>query len=168
MKLSLHSSSPLTRRCRLPQLHLSMQIDPDGHGVQTPVPPQTLWLNLTLRTADGKEGPLFDQPLDLTTPAPTLMQGHLSIIQCYQTLQIEFRSFSQQLSSQRADQYGSIIREHFLKLSVNMQILVGEGGRDHWGGKETWPRGYAEEPQRTRWAELEPGGSCLWACRAST
>lgn len=93
----------LTKSSCLTQLNLSMQIDPDGHDVQTPVPPQTLWLNLTLMTADGKEGPpFFGQPVDPTTLTPTLPPclSHLSIIQYYKSLQIKFRSFfSQQLSS---------------------------------------------------------------------
>lgn len=33
-----------------------MQIDPDGRQGQTSSPPTSLWLNLTLRSADGREG----------------------------------------------------------------------------------------------------------------
>lgn len=47
-------------------------------------------------------------------------------IQHKQSSQIEFRSLSQQLSSQIADQYWDIITERFLKHSVNMQVLAGE------------------------------------------
>lgn len=77
---------------------------------------------------------------------------------------MEFRSLSQQLSSQIADQYWDIITERFLKHSVNMRVLVGECVCDHWGGKEPWPDGYAEEPQRGEPFEqsLNPGGLQVW------
>ncbi|CAB1437998.1 unnamed protein product [Pleuronectes platessa] len=50
----------------------SMQIDPDGHGVQTSSPPKTLWLNLTPRTTDGRE-----DPSPLMNPGPQHHHGKL-------------------------------------------------------------------------------------------
>lgn len=45
-----------------------------------------------------------------------------------------------------------------------MRFLVGECMCDHWGGKEPWPGGYAEEPQRGEPFEqsLNPGGLLVW------
>lgn len=45
-----------------------------------------------------------------------------------------------------------------------MRVLVRECVCDHWGGKEPWPGGYTEEPQRGEPFEqsLNPGGLQVW------
>lgn len=58
---------------------LCMQIDPDGHGVQTSSPPHTLWLNLTPRTTDGRGGPFtFAEPPNLNTITHSTADHRLS------------------------------------------------------------------------------------------
>lgn len=119
-----------------------MQIDPDGRRGQTSSPPQTLWLNLTLR---WEGGPLtLAEPLKFSTHARIRTRPQAD---CQQALHIGLGLRSRQLSSQSADQYGDIITESFLKHTVNMRVLVrGARACARLGGKETRPVLRKENP----------------------
>lgn len=159
-----------------------MQIEPDGHGAQTSVP-HRLWLNLTLKTADGKEGLIFVNPGPNRLTSPSIPQhGQPRAEPPIQCLVLTFINllnsglFPSSYHHSKLINTGTLSQNTSSNSVSTCKSVRGERRCDHWDGKEAVPsllcRGVWQ--RWTPWAHREPWGTCRFvslcceACWAST